>query len=411
MPDVFISYSRKDKDFVRRLADALKAQKQDVWVDWEDIPFASDWQEEIFTGIDSANSAVFVISPDSLASQYCSMEVNYINKNKKRLIPIVYREADGQMIVQSISHLNWIFFDKPDTPFDQAVTQLVKALNTDLDVVKRRTWLLMRARDWERKGHSNSLLLRGEELDDVRGMLTDTELTDLQRTFLEASIQHDLHLQVLWRFIWGFIGGLLGMGFWAFSVFPSESGTLITPLRLIYAVVLGEVFGIFNGMLAVLAEDGLPFTRRVLPPRLVLPFRILATLLISIAAWGIFGWFYQQNPTLTQQDINSMLFGGVGLAAGFLLRILFPKLPTWLATVLTAVFTYIPIYVTFQQYWAGTDQFQPLIYVSYDNPNQIYSIGIPIVIFIALGAAAQPLWRDLRTFLNKRNRQEAEPAK
>jgi hypothetical protein len=411
MPDVFISYSRKDKAFVHQLADALKAHNQDVWVDWEDIPFASDWQEEIFTGIDSANSAIFVISPDSLASQYCSMEVNYINKNKKRLIPIVYREADGQTIIQSISHLNWIFFDKPDTPFDQALTQLVTALSTDLDAVKQRTRLLLRARDWERKGHSNSLLLRGEELDDVRGMLADTELTDLQRSFLQASIERDHSLQVFWRFAWGFIGGLLGMGFWAFSVFPSESGTLITPLRLIYAVVLGEVFGIFNGMLAVLAEDSLPITRRILPPRLVLPFRILATLLISIAAWGIFGWFYQQNPMLTQQDINSMLFGGIGLAAGFLLRILFPKLPTWLTALLTAVFTYIPIYVTFQQYWAGTDQFQPLIYVSYDNPNQIYSIGIPIVIFIALGATAQPLWRDLRAFLKQRSRQEAEPAK
>jgi DNA-binding LacI/PurR family transcriptional regulator len=42
MPDVFISYSRKDKDFAHKLHDALAAQKRDVWVDWEDIPLASD---------------------------------------------------------------------------------------------------------------------------------------------------------------------------------------------------------------------------------------------------------------------------------------------------------------------------------------------------------------------------------
>lgn len=37
MADVFISYSRQDKDLVRALHDALKAQNRDTWVDWEDI--------------------------------------------------------------------------------------------------------------------------------------------------------------------------------------------------------------------------------------------------------------------------------------------------------------------------------------------------------------------------------------
>ena len=43
MPDVFISYSRKDKAFVEKLVTALEAKKRDVWVDFEDIPFASEW--------------------------------------------------------------------------------------------------------------------------------------------------------------------------------------------------------------------------------------------------------------------------------------------------------------------------------------------------------------------------------
>ena len=38
MTDVFISYSRKDGDFARRLTNALTASGRDVWVDWEDIP-------------------------------------------------------------------------------------------------------------------------------------------------------------------------------------------------------------------------------------------------------------------------------------------------------------------------------------------------------------------------------------
>jgi len=35
--EVFISYSRKDTDFVRRLDEALKSRGREAWVDWEDI--------------------------------------------------------------------------------------------------------------------------------------------------------------------------------------------------------------------------------------------------------------------------------------------------------------------------------------------------------------------------------------
>jgi hypothetical protein len=49
VPQVFISYSRKDKAFVSKLGDVLAAQKRDAWVDWRDIPLTAEWQQEIFT--------------------------------------------------------------------------------------------------------------------------------------------------------------------------------------------------------------------------------------------------------------------------------------------------------------------------------------------------------------------------
>ena len=35
---IFISYSRKDKLFVRKLNDAIKSAGINAWVDWESIP-------------------------------------------------------------------------------------------------------------------------------------------------------------------------------------------------------------------------------------------------------------------------------------------------------------------------------------------------------------------------------------
>ena len=37
MADVFISYSRKDADFVRRLHDELLKRDRDTWVDCPDL--------------------------------------------------------------------------------------------------------------------------------------------------------------------------------------------------------------------------------------------------------------------------------------------------------------------------------------------------------------------------------------
>ena len=63
MTDVFVSYAREDGGFVRELHDFLTAAGRDVWVDWEDIPAASEWERDINDSIDGAESFVFVVSP------------------------------------------------------------------------------------------------------------------------------------------------------------------------------------------------------------------------------------------------------------------------------------------------------------------------------------------------------------
>src|SRR5579872_6886467 len=52
----FISYSRKDQDFVRALVDALVAEDIDAWVDWEAIPKTARWRDEIAAGIEACDS-------------------------------------------------------------------------------------------------------------------------------------------------------------------------------------------------------------------------------------------------------------------------------------------------------------------------------------------------------------------
>ena len=48
--EVFISYSRKDKEFVRRLDEELKRRHREAWVDWEGIPPGDTWEKTIYGG-------------------------------------------------------------------------------------------------------------------------------------------------------------------------------------------------------------------------------------------------------------------------------------------------------------------------------------------------------------------------
>jgi len=47
MSDVFISYSRRDIDFVRHLFDQLQAHDREPWADWQDIPPTADWLDNM----------------------------------------------------------------------------------------------------------------------------------------------------------------------------------------------------------------------------------------------------------------------------------------------------------------------------------------------------------------------------
>lgn len=182
--DVFISYAREDKAFVRRLHTGLAERGRDAWVDWEDIPLTADWWAEIQRGIDAANAFVFIISPDSARSAVCFREIDYASQHNKRLVPIVWREitdlADEQRLHPAINAHNWIFIRDTDD-FDGAFNALVEALDTDLYYVREHTTLLIRARAWEGRQRDSALLLRGDVLKDAEQWLADGKTKERNR--------------------------------------------------------------------------------------------------------------------------------------------------------------------------------------------------------------------------------------
>jgi WD40 repeat protein len=190
-PDVFVSYSRADEAFVRRLDGALRARGKDVWVDWDDIPATADWRARIHGGIEASRIFVAVLSPDLVASEVCAEELAHATRSNKRVVPVLRREIDRGAAPDALVSPNWIFFRDGDD-FERSVGVLVEALETDLDWLEAHARLLVRATEWDVARRSSSFLLRGEDLKEAEAWLAEQgshreAATPLQSEFIVAS--------------------------------------------------------------------------------------------------------------------------------------------------------------------------------------------------------------------------------
>src|SRR5258706_4216299 len=89
--EIFISYSRRDTEFVTRLASDLNAHIAGVWFDQSTIQMGQKWHDEIMNGIRECKAFILVLSPDSIASRYVREGVDEALGHGKTIFPILYR--------------------------------------------------------------------------------------------------------------------------------------------------------------------------------------------------------------------------------------------------------------------------------------------------------------------------------
>jgi len=201
--EVFISYSRKDGDFARKLNLALQEAGKTVWFDQESIASGVDFEAELYKGIDGSDNFVFVLSPDSVESEYCEAEVQYALSHNKRIITVLARETHPSSLPEGLQKIHWIDFQGD---FTAAFLQLTLGLDVDREHVAAHTRLLQQAVTWDNKQRGRDLLLTGSELSQAENWLNEAEQcrkqptpVPLQRAYLKAG-QQRLKRQALWRF-------------------------------------------------------------------------------------------------------------------------------------------------------------------------------------------------------------------
>jgi WD40 repeat protein len=181
----FISYSRRDKEFVKQLVAALDAEKREVWLDEKDIEVTAEWLKEIFRNIEASDNFLFVISPESVASINTRKEIDHAATNSKRMVPIYYRAVPDGDIPATIAKFQRIDFTDTND-FDSNFANLIKALDTDLVWKQTHTRLLTRAKEWEQNGRDGSFLLRGKDLSEAEEWIVRSAEKGLKPTALHS---------------------------------------------------------------------------------------------------------------------------------------------------------------------------------------------------------------------------------
>ncbi len=119
---VFISYSRRDLDFVQHLSDRIRRRNFRVWMDKSDIKPGSNWQEAIKTSVCASDAMIAVISPDSVTSEWVRIEIDEALDQNIPVIPYVYRATELPLRLKKV---NAIFHNEGE---DVAFEKLIAAL-------------------------------------------------------------------------------------------------------------------------------------------------------------------------------------------------------------------------------------------------------------------------------------------
>jgi len=103
---LFLSYSRKNRSDVDKLAKILQDGGHDVWID-DAIRTGEKWKAALYDAIVDSDGIVLTMSPDWIASRYCQWEFITAVEQNKNVIPVLIKHTD---IPERISQYQYVDF-------------------------------------------------------------------------------------------------------------------------------------------------------------------------------------------------------------------------------------------------------------------------------------------------------------
>jgi hypothetical protein len=202
----------------------------------------------------------------------------------------------------------------------------------------------------------------------------------------------DRPMQIVLRYVFALIGGWIAMGYHVFSVFRAQA--IFSQVRIANTIAMGLTFGVLTGFLVLLAGEFSSRLRGFWPWWARLILSLVLGSLWGMITWGSYSWLFLGLPD-PAWDI--MFVGGLGTALGFVATAML-NLRGWQAFLVTVVTTFTPLFLSHQNYMSG-ESLDAILPYDFAAPEMIFTVGLLVAIFIALGGHALALWQDAQGLL------------
>ncbi|MFN7525841.1 MAG: toll/interleukin-1 receptor domain-containing protein [Dolichospermum sp.] len=196
LSQVFLAAADKDEVIKQKIRKTLMRESITVWTNKTDIKTGTAFEKAINQGIEGADNFVYLISSDSLQSEYCQQELNQALANNKRIIPLLVAETDFKLITLELKKLQFIDFTQSENEAEYrfSTDKLLQELKKESSYYEKHKILLVKARKWQKQNQNPSLLLRGYNIQHFEAWLKvakqreDYPPLPLQEEFITASL-------------------------------------------------------------------------------------------------------------------------------------------------------------------------------------------------------------------------------
>jgi hypothetical protein len=132
--DIYLSYSRRDFEFVAELYQYLTKKGFSVWFDKESISPGEDWSVSTAQGIRECKIFLLILSPDAAANVNIRKELSLAQRHNKQIVPLIWRPTEIPVEMEyQLAGIQWIDFAEDATPekLNDLVVILHRLLGTE----------------------------------------------------------------------------------------------------------------------------------------------------------------------------------------------------------------------------------------------------------------------------------------
>jgi hypothetical protein len=127
MPGIFISYSRKDREYVLKLTDELENAGLPTWID-DRIDYGKQWPRVIQKQLDESDAVIVIMTHHSYQSDWVQNELSRAKRKRIPIYPLLLEGSEPWLAVESTQFIDVRGGKLPPDSFYRQLSQILQAL-------------------------------------------------------------------------------------------------------------------------------------------------------------------------------------------------------------------------------------------------------------------------------------------